>query len=168
VKVGYAYVSLGETDKGIALIEKGIAKGGLKRPDDAKLRLGMAQLQSPKAKAGRGADAAQRDAAPMAQTADIARLWAHRGAGTLRTLMHWLQDLGGGVHAIDTGFHRDLVRRRLPDRARTAARPSSTPAPTSRCRACWARWMPWAWRATRSTWVIPTHVHLDHAGGVGA
>ncbi len=21
--------------------------------------------------------------------------------------MHWLHDLGGGVHAIDTGFHRD-------------------------------------------------------------
>ena len=33
--------------------------------------------------------------------------------------MHWLQDLGGGVHAIDTGFHRDefdaayLLLRRL-------------------------------------------------------
>jgi tetratricopeptide (TPR) repeat protein len=51
VKVGYAWVSLGESDKGIELIQKGIAKGNLKRPDDAKLRLGMAQLQVPKTKA---------------------------------------------------------------------------------------------------------------------
>ena len=50
VKVGYAWVSLGEADKGIDLIQKGIAKGNLKRPEDAKLRLGMAQLQSPKTK----------------------------------------------------------------------------------------------------------------------
>jgi hypothetical protein len=51
VKVGYAYVTMGEQEKGIALIEKGIAKGSLKRPEDAKLRLGMAQMQSPKTKA---------------------------------------------------------------------------------------------------------------------
>ena len=51
VKVGSSYVSLGEVDKGIELIQKGIAKGNLKRPDEAKLRLGLAQLQSPKAKA---------------------------------------------------------------------------------------------------------------------
>jgi hypothetical protein len=51
VKVGYAYVTLGEQEKGVALIEKGIAKGSLKRPEDAKLRLGMAQMQSAKTKA---------------------------------------------------------------------------------------------------------------------
>ncbi len=51
VKVGYGWVSIGEVDKGIDLIQKGIAKGNLKRPEDAKLRLGMAQLQSPKTKA---------------------------------------------------------------------------------------------------------------------
>lgn len=73
VKIGYAYVSLGEVDKGIDLIQKGIAKGGLKRPEDAKLRLGMAQLQSPKSKASgvqtlrsiKGTDG----------VAEIARLW---------------------------------------------------------------------------------------------
>lgn len=73
VKVGVSYVSLGEIDKGITLIQKGIAKGNLKRPEDAKLRLGLAQLQQAKTKqAGiqtlrsvKGNDGAQ----------EIARLW---------------------------------------------------------------------------------------------
>ena len=77
VKIGYAYVSLGEVDKGIDLIQKGIAKGSLKRPEDAKLRLGMAQLQSPKTKATgvqtlrsiKGTDG----------VAEIARLWTILG-----------------------------------------------------------------------------------------
>jgi hypothetical protein len=73
LKVGYAYVTMGEADKGIALIEKAIAKGGLKHPEDAKLRLGMAQLQSAKGKAA----AAQtlRSIKGTDGVADIARLW---------------------------------------------------------------------------------------------
>jgi hypothetical protein len=39
-------------DKGIGLMQSGIAKGGLKAPEEAKLRLGMAQ-----ARAGKKADA---------------------------------------------------------------------------------------------------------------
>jgi hypothetical protein len=74
VKVGYAYVSLGEVDKGIALIQQGIAKGHLKRPEDAKLRLGMAQLQSPKTKAA--AVQTLRSVKGTEGAADIARLWA--------------------------------------------------------------------------------------------
>jgi hypothetical protein len=75
VQIGYAYATLGQADKGIPLIEQAIAKGGLKRPEDAKLRLGMALLQSGaknKAKAVQmlrsvqGADGA----------ADLGRLWA--------------------------------------------------------------------------------------------
>ena len=50
IKLGNAYVSMGEVDKGIDLIQKGIAKGSLKHPEDGKLRLGMAQLQSPQTK----------------------------------------------------------------------------------------------------------------------
>ena len=73
VKWGYAYVTRGEFDKGIALIQRGLAMPGLKRPDEARLRLGMAQIQSPKTRAAglqtlrsvRGTDG----------TADIARLW---------------------------------------------------------------------------------------------
>lgn len=52
VNLGYAYVTMSQFDKGIDLIEKGIAKGGLKNADDAKLRLGVALV-----KAGRKADA---------------------------------------------------------------------------------------------------------------
>ena len=73
VQAGLVYVSMGETDRGIALIEQGIAKGGLKRPEDAKLRLGLAQLQSAQAKP----KAAQtlRSVQGNDGSADIARLW---------------------------------------------------------------------------------------------
>ena len=50
VQVGFAYAMAGDFDNGIKLIDQGIAKGSLRRPDDAKLRLGMALLQSGKAK----------------------------------------------------------------------------------------------------------------------
>lgn len=78
VKVGYAHVSLGEVDKGIELIQKGIAKGSLKRPDDAKLRLGMAQLQSPKTKSA--ALQTLRSVKGTEGAGDIARLFAIVGA----------------------------------------------------------------------------------------
>jgi hypothetical protein len=74
VQVGYTYVTMGQYDKGISLIEQGIAKGGLKRPEDAKLHLGMAQLMAGKNKGKavqtlrsvQGADGAS----------DLGRLWA--------------------------------------------------------------------------------------------
>lgn len=73
VKWGYAYVTMGQADKGAQLIEQGIAKGGLKRPEDAKLRLGQAQLA-----AGKKAKAVQtlRGVQGNDGAADIARLWA--------------------------------------------------------------------------------------------
>ena len=78
VQVGYAYVTLGEVDKGIELIEAGIKKGGLKRPEDAKLRLGMAQLQSAKAKGK--ATQTLRSVQGTDGANDIARLWVILGA----------------------------------------------------------------------------------------
>jgi hypothetical protein len=75
VRVGYAYVSLGETDKGVAMIEQGIAKGGLKRPEDAKLRLGMALLTKNKAKAQQ----TLRSVGGNEGASDIARLWVIAG-----------------------------------------------------------------------------------------
>jgi len=75
VRVGYAYASLGETDKGIELIEQGIAKGGLKRPEDAKLRLGMALLNKNKGKAQQ----TLRSVGGNEGAADIARLWVIAG-----------------------------------------------------------------------------------------
>ena len=77
VKIGYAYVSLGEVDKGIELIQKGIAKGNLKRPEDAKLRLGMAQLQSAKTKTA--AVQTLRSVKGSDGAAEIARLWTVLG-----------------------------------------------------------------------------------------
>ena len=73
VKVGYAFVSAGEFDKGLAMIQQGIAKGSLKRAEEARLRLGMAQLQSPRTKA----QAAQtlRSVKGTDGAAEIARLW---------------------------------------------------------------------------------------------
>jgi hypothetical protein len=73
VKVGYAWVSAGDVDKGLAMIQQGIAKGQLKRAEEARLRLGMAQLQSPKTRA----QAAQtlRSVKGTDGAAEIARLW---------------------------------------------------------------------------------------------
>jgi hypothetical protein len=78
VQVGYAYVTMGEYDKGIALIEQGIAKGGLKRPEDAKLHLGMAMLQAGKNK-GKAVQTL-RSVQGTDGAADLGRLWAvHAG-----------------------------------------------------------------------------------------
>ncbi|HEY8024959.1 MAG TPA: tetratricopeptide repeat protein [Burkholderiaceae bacterium] len=73
VNVGYDYVTMGQFDKGIALMEQGIDKGDLKHPDDAKLHLGMAYLQADKKskalqtfKAVQGTDG----------TSELAHLWA--------------------------------------------------------------------------------------------
>ena len=72
VKIGLNYVYEGNGAKGFPLIEQGLRKGGLKRPEDAKLRLGEAQLQAGQKQRGvqtlrevKGTDGA----------ADIARLW---------------------------------------------------------------------------------------------
>jgi hypothetical protein len=71
VAVGLNRVFSGQAGKGVKLIEKGIAKGGLKRPEDAKLRLGQAMVlaRDPKAagvlRTVTGADG----------TADLARMW---------------------------------------------------------------------------------------------
>jgi tetratricopeptide (TPR) repeat protein len=51
VQAGVVLGYMGQADKGIPLIEQGIAKGKLKRPEDAKLRLGIAQMQTGKMKA---------------------------------------------------------------------------------------------------------------------
>jgi hypothetical protein len=74
VHVGYTYVTMGQYDKGIPLIEQGIAKGGLKRPEDAKLRLGLALLQSGKNKSK--AVQTLRSVQGSDGAADLGRLWA--------------------------------------------------------------------------------------------
>jgi len=73
VKIGLNYTFEGKADKGINLMEQGIKKGGLKRPEDAKLALGYAQVH-----AGQKARGVQtlKTVQGSDGTADIARLWA--------------------------------------------------------------------------------------------
>jgi len=73
VELGQVYVSIGEVERGIQMLEQGIAKGGLKRLEEAKLRLGLAQLQSPALKA-RGVQTL-RSLKGTDGVADIGRLW---------------------------------------------------------------------------------------------
>ena len=72
VRIGFGYSGLGQHDKGIALMQQGIAKGGLKRKDDAVLHLGIALHR-----AGQRQRAAQvfRTVGGTDGTADLARLW---------------------------------------------------------------------------------------------
>jgi hypothetical protein len=79
VQIGYAYVTMGQSDKGIGLIEQGIAKGGLKRPEDAKLRLGVAMLKSGKQKAK--AVQILRSVQGTDGAADLGRVWTLVGSG---------------------------------------------------------------------------------------
>ncbi|MBL8523317.1 MAG: hypothetical protein JNN20_06495 [Betaproteobacteria bacterium] len=72
VTLGYKYVTLGQAPKGIGLMEAGIKKGGLRRPEDAKLWLGLAYLQSgQKAKGVQTLKTVQGNDG----VADLARLW---------------------------------------------------------------------------------------------
>jgi len=54
VNLGWAYATMDQGDKGVGFIQQGIAKGGLKNAEEAKLRLGMAQVR-----AGKQAEAIQ-------------------------------------------------------------------------------------------------------------
>jgi tetratricopeptide (TPR) repeat protein len=73
VSMGLNYIYLGQADKGVPMVQQGIRKGGLKRPEDAKLRLGEAQIYAGRKSQGvatfksvQGNDGA----------ADLARLWS--------------------------------------------------------------------------------------------
>lgn len=74
VNIGYNYVANGKFAKGISMMERGIVKGGLKRPDDALLHLVEAHVW-----AGNKTKAAQtlKSVQGTDGTADLARLWAY-------------------------------------------------------------------------------------------
>lgn len=72
VNVGYSYITLGQFDKGLEMMEQGVKAPSLKRPEEAKLHLGVAYAmadQKEKAietlKTVQGSDG----------TADLARYW---------------------------------------------------------------------------------------------
>ena len=80
VSIGAELVSMGQYDEGIALMQEGIAKDNLKRPEDAKLRLGVAMLQS-----GKGKPAAVkqlRDVKGADGAPEVARLYIALGAAS--------------------------------------------------------------------------------------
>ena len=72
VTIGFNQVFEGQKAKGLQLMQQGIAKGSLKRPEDAKLHLAIAQLM-----AGETAksQATFKTVAGNDGTADMARLW---------------------------------------------------------------------------------------------
>ncbi|MCH7345750.1 hypothetical protein LZ017_20445 [Pelomonas sp. CA6] len=72
IKLGLALAYRGEGAKGVKLVEEGIAKDNLKRPEDAKLYLGLAQFL-----AGDAGKAQQtwRGVKGNDGSADLARLW---------------------------------------------------------------------------------------------
>jgi hypothetical protein len=73
VALGMNLLYSGQAAKGVQLIQQGIAKGGLKRAEDAKLHLGIGQLVAgDKTKA----QATFKTVQGTDGTADLARLWA--------------------------------------------------------------------------------------------
>jgi Tfp pilus assembly protein PilF len=72
VNIGFNLAFGGQGPQGLALMQQGIAKGNLKRPDDAKLHLAIAQMMAgDTAKA----QATFKTVAGTDGTADLARLW---------------------------------------------------------------------------------------------
>jgi hypothetical protein len=72
VGLGLALSSTGAHERGLALITQGIAKGGLRRADDAQLHLGLVALRAGKADQAKAAFAAVQGADGAA---DLARLY---------------------------------------------------------------------------------------------
>jgi hypothetical protein len=74
VELGTVLASLGQAEQGAAMIQQGITKGNLKRPEEAKLRLGQAMAQ-----AGKSRSKAQQTLRSVQGTdgaADLGRLYA--------------------------------------------------------------------------------------------
>jgi tetratricopeptide (TPR) repeat protein len=72
LNLGYALVTAGQADKGIPMMEEGLNKGGMKRPDEARLHMGVAYLQ-----AGKKAEAIKilKTVQAADGTADLAHYW---------------------------------------------------------------------------------------------
>jgi len=73
VNLGYAYVTAGNPDKGLPLVEEGLKRGGFKNPEEVKLHAALAYVH-----AGKKAEALERLATVKGAdgTGDLARYWA--------------------------------------------------------------------------------------------
>ena len=78
----------------------------------------------------------------------------------------YLQPLSHGIHAIDTGFHRDVFDAAylIVEQGRAAFIDTGTNFAVPRLLGALQAL---GLAVDAVDWVIPTHVHLDHAGGVG-
>lgn len=75
VKLGFAYLTYGDSAKAVEAIERGVGKGGVKNLAEARIFLGMAYL---KAKRNEDARKAFRDARDDQILGKVARLWLLR------------------------------------------------------------------------------------------
>lgn len=80
VKAGLGYYSTGDFAKAAEMVQKGIAKGGVARLDDAHLLLGAALMELGRRDEARAAFEAAAAVAPGSHLARIARLWLARAA----------------------------------------------------------------------------------------
>ncbi|MEO8064939.1 MAG: hypothetical protein ABI821_19580 [Pseudomonadota bacterium] len=79
VKLGAAYLSYGENDKAIEALQRGIAKSGVKNPDEAGLLLGIAFMRAnKKAEATTAFGTVNKDPA----LTRIAKLWIFKASAT--------------------------------------------------------------------------------------
>jgi len=76
VKLGEAYASYKRYDDAVAAFQKGLQKGGLKHPDDARLHLGIAALEGGRKEQ---AEAALGAVAGADGTRELAQLWLLAG-----------------------------------------------------------------------------------------
>lgn len=85
---------------------------------------------------------------------------------TTGALPHWLQPLSHGIFAIDTAFHRDHFDAAylLVQQGRAAFIDTGTAFAVPRLLGALQAL---GLGPEAVDWVIPTHVHLDHAGGAG-
>lgn len=74
IQLGTVLASLGQAEQGASMIQQGITKGGLKRPEDAKLRLGQAMAQAGKSRSK--AQQMLRSVQGNDGAADLGRLYA--------------------------------------------------------------------------------------------
>jgi len=73
--LGMALSSAGAHERGLALISQGVAKGGLRRPDDAQLHLGEVALRAGKTDQAKAAFAAVKGTDGAADLARLFTLW---------------------------------------------------------------------------------------------
>ncbi|MBY0242100.1 MAG: hypothetical protein K2X55_22590 [Burkholderiaceae bacterium] len=78
VNLGYVYVTMGQFDKGLDLMQKGITKGIAKNPEDAKLRLGYSHILAGKKEEGAKILASVNPADGRGDLARYWTIWANR------------------------------------------------------------------------------------------